>query len=57
MLGQAEENHAGHSEIGDLAAFLDNLIGRLLKDAGHGAHFDADILSRAGEHGIDEAGG
>ena len=57
VLRQAKKKHGGNAEIGDLAALLDNLVGRLLKDAGHGADFGAHFAAGAREHRVDEAGG
>src|SRR5262249_33525905 len=56
-LRQAEENDAGKTELLDFAALFDDLIGRLLVDAGHGADFLADSTAGAHKHGVDQAGG
>ena len=55
LLGQPEQNHARNAERFDFAAFFDNLIGGLLKHAGHGADFLAHFLPGADKHRIDQA--
>ena len=57
VLGQAEKNHGGNAEVGDFAALFDDLIGRLLENARHGADFRAHFGARARKHRIDQAAG
>ncbi len=54
--GEAEENDAGDAELFDFAAFFEELIDGLLRDAGHGADGLADFGAGADEHRVDEAG-
>src|SRR6266849_2181156 len=55
--GQSEKNDPGNPERLHLAALFQNLIDRLLIDAGHGAYFLAHLRARAHEHRVDEARG
>src|SRR5436190_1809884 len=52
--GQSKKNDPGNPERLNLAAFLHNLIDRLLVNAGHGADFLANLGTRTHEQRIDE---
>ncbi len=53
--GRPKRNHAGIPRSGDFAAFLHNLIDRLLKNSRHRTHFVAHFGARAGKHRVDHA--
>jgi hypothetical protein len=56
VLGQTKKNYGGNSQVCDFAAFFDDLIDRLLVDAGHGADFGANVFTWASEHWINKSG-
>ena len=56
-VGNAEEQDGGHSQGVRPPGFLGRLVGRELKDAGHGGDGLARLASAAGEKGQDQLGG
>ena len=54
---ETEEDYSWDAQAFYFAAFFNDLIGRLLVDAGHAADFGADVGAGADKHWVDEAVG